>query len=101
MGFVFGIIGVTGQSQDLSVVLDQYPILQDGDNPRFQHFAGGVEARGMVDDVVNLPLARFAAGVDERGVLAVNRAGLAVVIRLIVVGIENLYLCLLYTSCQP
>ncbi|MFM1942765.1 MAG: hypothetical protein RI897_1747 [Verrucomicrobiota bacterium] len=44
----------------------------------------------MEDDIVGLPLAGFTAGVYERGLVAVEGAGLAVVVGGILVGIEDL-----------
>ena len=87
MRLVLRFAGTGGGPHDFDVVLDQHAILQDGDRCRLQQLAGVIEAWGVIDNVVSLPLARRAARVDQRGVLLVNRAGLAVVIGL--VGVVN------------
>src|SRR5213078_3918506 len=46
----------------------------------------------MEDDVIRLPLAGRTGGVDERWILAVDRARLPVGIRVVLVGIEHLQL---------
>src|SRR6267143_1339032 len=46
----------------------------------------------MEDDVVRLPLAWRPRGIDERGILAVDRACLAVGIGVVLIGIEHLEL---------
>src|SRR5579859_1990398 len=44
----------------------------------------------MEDDVVGLPLTRLAGGVDQRGVLAVDRSGLAVEVGFVLIRVEDL-----------
>ena len=52
--------------------------------------AGAVEAGRLEHDVVALPLAGRAAGIDQRRLLSVDGAGLAVGVRAVVVAIEYL-----------
>src|SRR5215813_4801459 len=81
----------TGQPFDLDVVLYQDTILQDRDVCRPDQFAGFGKARGVIDDVVGLPGPWFTADIHQRRVLFVNSAGLAVIISLVLVGIEHLH----------
>src|SRR5579859_3394696 len=46
----------------------------------------------MVNNVIGLPLARFAAGVDQRGGDTVKSSGLAVGIGFVLIGIQHLNL---------
>src|SRR5277367_2599810 len=46
--------------------------------------------RGGVNDVVSLPLARRARGVDQRRILAINSGGASVRVGPVIVGIEHL-----------
>src|SRR5712691_10950937 len=46
----------------------------------------------MENDIIRLPLAGRPRGIDERRVLAVNRACLPVGIRVVLIGIEDLQL---------
>ena len=90
MGLVFVDSRMGGVALYLHVVLHQHAIVQDRDRGGFLDIAFGIEPGSMIDDVVGLPLAGFASGIYEGGVFLVNRAGLAVVIGFVVVGIEHL-----------
>src|SRR5262245_3682020 len=81
---------VGGRSEDFRVILNQDAVLQDSERAFFLHSAVVTEDRRVVDDVVGLPFAGFATGVDQRRVLFINRAGLSVGIGLVVVRIEHL-----------
>lgn len=74
---------------DGGMVLNEDAVMQDSER------AGGVLAIGVgfwgvEDDVITLPLAGFAAGVYERGLVAVEGTGLTVVVGGVLVGIEDL-----------
>src|SRR5262245_367201 len=81
---------VSGRAEYFRVVLDQDAVVEDGDRRFLLDTAVVAEDRRVVDDVVGLPFAGFAAGVDQRRVLFVNRAGLAVEVGLVIVRIEHL-----------
>ena len=65
--------------------------MQDGNGRGFDDPAE-FENRTMEDDVVALPLSGRAAGVDQRRLLAIHSAGLAVGVSYVVVRIEYLHL---------
>lgn len=83
-GAVFGFAFVSGGAFDFEVVLHEYTVVEDGDGGGFDDLAifedGAVE-----DDVVGLPFAGFASGVDEWWVLAVDGTGLSVGVGAVVV----------------
>src|SRR5713101_4546007 len=81
-----------GRAGQFNVVLHEHAVVQGGDASRPQEFSGGIEARPVKDDVVDLPLARRSRGVHLRGKLAVNRRGLAVGVSLTLVRVEHLHL---------
>jgi len=81
---------VGGGARKFDVVLDENVVVENGDTRGLQQFAAGIEARAVEDDVVPLPLAGWTRGIDERGVLAVNGARLAVGVGFVFVGIEDL-----------
>jgi hypothetical protein len=81
---------VGGRAVDFRVVLYQDAVVQRSDRGFFLDLAVVAEDRGVVNDVVSLPFAGFAACVDQRRILFINRAGLAVEIGLVVLGIEHL-----------
>src|SRR5262245_17500974 len=83
---------VSGRPEDFRVVLDQDAVLEGGDSGFFLDPSVIAEDRRMIDDVVGLPFAGLAAGVYERRVLFVNRAGLTVEVGLVIVRIEHLNL---------
>ena len=74
------------------VVLDQHAVLEHGDVGGLDEVLVLVELRGLEDDVVALPLARLAAAVDQRRILAVDRPGLAVGVRDVVIRVQHLHL---------
>src|SRR5262245_4924147 len=81
---------VSGRPEYFRVVLDQDAVVEGGDRGFLLDPAVVAEDRRVVDDVVGLPFTGFAAGVDQRRILFVNRAGLAVEVSLVVVRIEHL-----------
>src|ERR1700722_7240348 len=89
MGFVFGWL-LAGRSFDPDVVLDQNSILQHGDRGFLRQFAILIEPRGVENDIVGLPFTGFTADVNQGSILAVNGAGLAVEVGLVLVGVQNL-----------
>ena len=80
------------RSHQLEVVLNQHPVEKHGHARRALERAVGLEVRPVEDDVVRLPVAGRSRGVDERGILAVDGAGLAIGIRVVLVGVEDLEL---------
>ncbi len=92
MGLVFRRTMVGGVAQQLEMVLDDHAIVKHRDEGRADELAFLVELRGLPNDVVLLPFTRLAAGVDERRVLLVNGAALAIVVRRVLVRVENLNL---------
>ncbi len=93
MGGVFRGAFVSGGAQELDVVLNDDPIVQDrGVSGRLEF--GTLETWPGEENVVGLELSRFAAGVHQRGRLPVNCGGLAVGIGLVFVAVENLDLIL-------
>lgn len=87
-----GVVGeghVAGGADGLDVVLDEDAVEEDGEVGGGFDFA--VFEDGFVeDDVVDLPLAGGAGGVNEGGKLAVERAGDAVGVAFVFVGVEDL-----------
>ncbi len=67
-------------------VVDDHAVVEDRDTGRLVAL-GGVE-----DDVVGLPLAGLAAGVDEGRGLSIEGAGLSPGVGVVLEGIENLHL---------
>ena len=61
-----------GWARELDVVLYENAVVKNRDMRRAEKFAGGVEARAVENDVIPLPLAGGAYGVDERRILAVE-----------------------------
>src|SRR5579871_2073805 len=88
--FVLAILDA-GHAQKLLIVLDDYAVLNDGGARLFDHLSVGVEAGRAEEDVVGLPLARLAGGIDDRRLLAVERAA-SMRLRFGAVRIEDLYL---------
>src|SRR5207247_1007640 len=74
-----------------NIVLDQHAVVQDRQARRRFHFALLVETWPRENDVVSLPLTRRTRGVDQRRVLAVSRAGLAVGVSDVLIRIEHLH----------
>ena len=57
---------MSGRPEDFRVVLDQDAVVEDGDRGFLLDPSVVAEDRRVVDDVVGLPFAGFAAGVDQR-----------------------------------
>src|SRR4051812_28276521 len=74
------------------VVLYENTVVHDRHARGRRDPARGVESRAMKDDVVGLPLAGRPARVHERRVLPVDRRGVAVSVRDIVIRVEYLNL---------
>ena len=66
-------------------------VLQDGDPGGRQQRTVGVETRGGIDNVVDVPLARRFGCVDQRRVLLVDAAGLSVPVRVVEVAVQDLH----------
>ena len=81
--------GGGGLRADGDVVLDENAVVQDGEGT-VAHGAVRGFLGGAKDDVVGLPFARLATGVDQRGAVAVERAALAVGIGLVLVAVQDL-----------
>ena len=81
---------VTGHALDGYVVLHQNAVLQHGDTSGSEQRAVVRKARRVVNDVIDLPFAGRAATVDQGRILAVNGASLAVEVRGVGVGIQDL-----------
>ena len=64
--------------------------MDDGEPRRLDQFSAFVETRTAERDVVRLPFARWSRGVEERRILAVDRRGLPVGIR---VGLDESRIC--------
>jgi hypothetical protein len=67
-------------------------VVQDGDSGFLQELAGSVPTRRFENQIVGLPFAGWAGGVDEWWLLAVERGGLAIGAGGVVVGVEDLHL---------
>src|SRR5258706_8976957 len=80
-----------GAPFEFDVILNQHVVLEKSDRGWLLKLALVVKSWRMVNNIVGLPLAWLARDVDQRRVLFVNRAGLAVVIGLVAVGIEHLH----------
>src|SRR5262245_35022192 len=76
---------VSGPAEYFRMILDQDAVVQRGERRFLLDIAAVAEDRRVINDVVGLPFAGFAAGVDQRRVLLINRAGLAVEVGLVVV----------------
>src|SRR5438309_4142512 len=92
MRCVMGALPVHRPAGDDRVVLDEHAVVQHRHPRRVAHGAVRCEAGPVKNDVVGLPLARRAARIDERGGLSVDGGGLAVGVRVAVIGIEHLNL---------
>ena len=89
VGFVVAEGAVLGIAVERLAVVGDDAVEEEGDVGGADDFAA-VEAGRLVDDVVDIPLAGLADGVDERGPLAIDRAGLAIGVGGLVEGIEDL-----------
>src|SRR5207237_4847793 len=68
----------------------EHIVVEDGDSCLRLHTAVVVEGGGGPEDVVGLPFAGFAAGVDQWRRLFVDAGGLAVDVGGVVVGVHDL-----------
>jgi len=82
---------MAGGAGQLDVVLDQHSVVERRDVRRAKKFSGGIEARPMENDVIDLPLSGGARRVHQGRELAVDCGGLPVGIGLAFVGIEDLH----------
>ena len=83
---------ILGGAEDFGVVLEKYTVLDYSYIGTIEICAVFFEYGSGVDDVVSVPLAGFAHGVDKRGCLFVKTAGHAVYVCFVVVAVEDLYL---------
>src|SRR5437867_13455103 len=77
-------------SSQLNIVLNQHAVVQNSDSSRTNELTARNEDRSAEDDVVSLPLTRWATGIHQRWVLAVNRGSLSICVRFVVVGVQHL-----------
>jgi hypothetical protein len=89
-GNVGGDIADGGASVDFGVVLDEHAVVEDGYAGGFEDFAGRVDVGSVENDVVGLPLPRWARSIHERWILAVDGGSLTVGVGFVFVGIEHL-----------
>src|SRR5712672_3961653 len=82
---------MSGRTGQLNVVLHEHAVVEGGDTRGPQKFTGSVEARAVKDDVVDLPLPRWARGVHLGRKLAVNGRRLAVGIGFTLIRVEHLH----------
>lgn len=75
---------MAGRAKNLLVVMDEKPIVKDGDKRGLFELAI-LEGRGEKDNIKALPLARLSAGIDKRRRLAIDGGGLAIGINLLTV----------------
>ena len=81
---------VHGPADQLDVVLDQDPVVDRSDVRRRFHGAVVVKPRRGPNDVVNVPLARWSHRIHLWRCLLVNSPGLAIEIRFVLIGIQDL-----------
>src|SRR5438309_3091244 len=74
------------------VVLHQHAIVKNGFARGPHQLSRRIKTRAVKNDVVSLPLARRTRRVHQRGILAIDRRGLAVGVRLALIGVEDLRL---------
>ena len=80
----------TRATAENGVVLNEDAIVEDGESGATGDLSFLIEEGAMENDVVSLPLTRFAGGVDERLLPAVERSGLSVGIGLVLKAIKDL-----------
>jgi len=73
---------MAGRAKNLLVVMNEKPIVKDGDKRGLFELAV-FENRGEKDDIKRLPLAGLSAGIDKRRRLAIDGGGLAIGINLL------------------
>ena len=78
-----------GRTGDGDVVLDDDPIVDDGEDGGADEFIV-LETCAVEDDVVDVPRSWGSGHVDEWRHEAVERTGLAVWVGLVLVGVEDL-----------
>ena len=74
---------VRRRAPEISVVLDQDSVEDDCCSPRGNQVPVVIPARGVVDDVIDVPLALGTARIDQRGVLSVEACGAPISISLV------------------
>src|SRR6266550_4654113 len=90
--FVQRAFAVRGGAGELDVVLYQHAVVKNGRACGTRQLSCRVKTRTVKNNVVGLPFARRTRGVHQRRILAINRRGLAIGIRLALIGIEDLSL---------
>src|SRR5437588_11791296 len=83
---------MSGRAREFDAVLCQDAVVKFWDASGAQQLSILIEARPVENNVVRLPLARRARGVNQRRILAVNRSRLAICIRFVFVRIQDLNL---------
>ena len=83
---------VESRSLDLDVILHEYAIVNDREVRRRHHLAILTHARCAEENVIALPLTRFAARVHKRNVLFVNACRLSIRVSPVVVRVQDLNL---------
>lgn len=81
-------------AENFRVVLNQNTIVQNGHMARLEQSPFGTESRCIENDVVTLPLAGFAGGIDQRWLGLIERTGLAIEVSRVFERVENLNLVL-------
>jgi hypothetical protein len=73
-------VAVSGRPEQLRVILYNHTIQDNGDEGRPGEPVT-IKARRFPDNIVDLPFARLAAGIDQRRPLAIDAAGKYVYLR--------------------
>src|SRR5690606_27232553 len=88
--WIFGPTNVWDRSLDLNMVLDQDPIMDDGQCHRL-HFLSLFKNRGMINNIENVPLPCGNGSHSQGNMLFVNRSYLTVHIGVVVIIVQNLH----------
>ena len=83
--FIDGGVFVSRFAQKFRVILNEDSVMKNRHVTRLDYSAMFIEAWSVVDDVVGLPFARLATGVDEGWLGLVERCCLTIEIRLVIV----------------
>src|SRR5437867_12215705 len=74
---------------EFDVVLHEHAVVKNSFARGARQFSRRIKTRAMKNDVVSLPLARRTRSVHQRRILAIDRRGLPVGIRLALIGVED------------
>src|SRR5438477_10327781 len=83
---------IESRSLYLDVILNQDAVMNDGEVRRRHDLAIFIHSRSAKENVIALPLTRFAARVHQRDMLFVNACRLSIRVSAIVVRVEDLNL---------